>query len=214
MPKKPTMRAAIYARVSMEDQHCEMQLTELGGYADRMGWEKVLYIEKESSRKRRPQLEQLLADAARRKFDVVLVWKLDRFGRRFEELLANMQHLDRSGIRFIALTQSIDTDQRNPLSKLIFHVLAAVAEFERDLIRERTLAGMAEYKRAWAAGSIGKQRHSKSGKDLPVGRPRRVFRRDEAVRLRTAGMSWRKIADALGVPQATVRAHLAGVQKP
>jgi len=76
------MKAAIYARVSTEDQHCEMQLTELSGYAERMGWPAVPYVEKASGKagSRRPVLDQLLADARLRKFDVVLCWKLDRFG--------------------------------------------------------------------------------------------------------------------------------------
>lgn len=198
------MIAAIYARVSTEDQHCEMQMTELGGIADRMGWEKTVYTEKASTRKDRPVLTQLLADASKRKFDVVLVWKLDRFGRTVRELVDNIERLDNASVRFMCPEQGIDTGNRSATGKLIIHVLAAVAEFERDLIRERTLAGVAEYKRAYDAGIIGKHRHSKSGKDLPTGRPRRVFRRDEALQMRAQGMSFRAIAKALQVPLGTV----------
>jgi len=85
------------------------------------------------------------------------------------------------------------------------HILGAFAELERDLIAERVSAGLAEYRRAHKAGEVGKSRHSRSGKDLPHGRPARVFRRDRAVAMRQVGKSWREIAAALGVPQSTIR---------
>lgn len=200
------MRAAIYARVSTEDQHCEMQLTELTGIAERNGWEIVRYVEMESTRNQRPELLRLLADAKLRRFDIVLCWKLDRFGRSVKELLTNIELLDLAGVRFLAGV--IDTDKRNPSSRLMLHVLAAVAEFERDLIRERVTAGLAEYRRAFAAGKIGKVRNSVSGKNLAPGRPRRVFRRDEAEKLRKLGHSWRAIGRQLGVPASTIREAL------
>jgi DNA invertase Pin-like site-specific DNA recombinase len=197
------MKAAIYARVSSDDQHCELQLTELRGLAERNGWETVEYMEMESTRKRRPELERLLRDAKARRFDVVLCWKLDRFGRSVKELATNVDALDLSGIRFIA--GIIDTDKRNPASRLMLNMMAAFAEFERDLIRERTMAGSAEYKRAFLAGNVGKTRHSKSGKNLAPGRPKRIFRRDEAEKLRGLGHSWRAIAKHLGVSATTIR---------
>jgi DNA invertase Pin-like site-specific DNA recombinase len=191
-----------------------MQLTELGGFAERMRWEKVVYLERESTRKKRPQLEALMEAARRREFDVVLVWKLDRFGRSVQELVANIQDLDRAGIRFIAPSQSLDTDQRNPTSKLLLHILASVAEFERDLIRERVTAGLAEYRRAFKAGHVGKSKHSRSGKDLAPHRPAKVFDRAEAHRLRSKeGLSWRAIAKRLGVDQSTIRRAVRGVSK-
>lgn len=208
------MNAAIYARVSSDDQKCELQLTDIEAFVARNKWEQLLYVDKESTRKRRPELERLMADAKARKIDVVVVWKLDRFGRSMQELVANIAALDRAGVRFICLTQSIDTDQRNPTSKLLLHILASVAEFERDLIRERVTAGLAEYTRAFKAGKVGKTRHSRSGKNLPAHRPAKVFDREKAAQLRAAGMSWRAIERALGVPQATIRAALKGVQKP
>lgn len=194
LPHNAQMIAAIYARVSTEDQHCEMQLSELRGYASRMGWETAEYVEKASGKAgaKRPQLERLMNDARLRRFDIVMVWKLDRFGRSVPEFVARVQQLDAAGVRFIAVTQGIDTDSRSPTGKLLMHILAAIAEFERDLIRERTRAGVAEAKRR------GKH----------CGRPRKIFRRDEAAAMRAAGVSWRKIAAALGVPQATVRAAL------
>ena len=207
--KNVSLKAAIYARVSTEDQFCQMQLTELKGFAERMGWSIVEYVEKASTRKKRPVLDLLLAEARLRKFDVVVVWKLDRFGRSVRELVENIEIVDRCGIRFIVPSQSIDTDQKNPTGRLLMHILAAVAEFERDLIRERVMGGLTEYTRAFKAGEIGKTRHSRSGKDLPPGRPVRVFRRDVAQRMRKEGRPWRDIARALRVPTSTIRDALA-----
>ena len=184
-----------------------MQLTELSGYAERMGWPAVPYVEKASGKagSRRPVLDQLLADARLRKFDVVLCWKLDRFGRSLEHIIQNIRTVDAAGIRFHVPSQGIDTDNHSPLGKFMVHILGAFAELERDLIAERVSAGLAEYRRAHKAGEVGKSRHSRSGKDLPHGRPARVFRRDRAVAMRQVGKSWREIAAALGVPQSTIR---------
>jgi DNA invertase Pin-like site-specific DNA recombinase len=202
------MKAAIYARVSTADQFCQMQLTELRGFAERMGWATVEYVEKASTRGKRPVFDALMAEAKMRRFDVVLVWKLDRFGRSVRQLVENIQALDQLGIRFVAPSQSIDTDQKNPTGRLLMHILAAVAEFERDLIRERVMGGITEYKRAFAAGEVGKGRHSRSGKDMPPHRPLRVFARGRAAELRSQGMSWRKISRALKIPVSTIRGAL------
>lgn len=201
-----TLTAAIYARVSTEDQNCSMQLRELGELASRNGWERLDYIEMESTRKRRPVLEKLLADAKARKFDIVLCWKLDRFGRTMTEVLSNIELLNLAGVRF--LSGVIDTDKRNPAARLTLHILAAVAEFERDLIRERTIAGGREYRRAYYAGEVGVgpgKRQSHSRRNLPPGRPKVIFRRDEAEHLRKLGWSWRAIARHLAVSATTLR---------
>jgi DNA invertase Pin-like site-specific DNA recombinase len=92
------------------------------------------------------------------------------------------------GIRVIAVTQNIDTDESNPMARFLLHITAAFAELEREIIRERVTAGVR------AAAANGKA----------VGRPKRVFRRDEALRLREQGLSWRKVAAQLGVPLTTV----------
>lgn len=201
------MIAAIYARVSTEDQNCGLQLTELGGYVERSGWTKLEYVEKASGKagSKRPMLDKLLEDARLKKFDVVLVWKMDRFGRSLQHLIENVRKLETHGIRFIALTQNIDTDTKSPMGKFLMHIFGAFAEFERDLIVERVGAGLKEYQKEFAAGRVGKDRHSKSGKDLPVGRPSKMFRRDLVVRLRSEGQSWRVIEKKLGVPQSTLR---------
>lgn len=189
--------AAIYVRVSTLDQNDDLQFTELRGYCARMGWQVVEYSEKVSSAKKRPELARMMADARLKKFDVVLVWKLDRFARSMQQLIANIQLLDSFGVRFVALTQGIDTDKQNPASRLMLHILGAVAEFERGIILERVRAGVAEAKR--------------QGKHC--GRPVKVFRRDQAARMRKAGLSWREVARKMGVPVTTVRRGVAALPK-
>jgi DNA invertase Pin-like site-specific DNA recombinase len=137
----------------------------------------------------RPALDRLMASAARREFDCILVWKLDRFGRSVLHLSQQLAALISYGVRFIAVSQGLDTDSSNPSSRLMLTILAGVAEFEREIIRERTLAGVR------AAKARGKA----------LGRPRRLFRRDEVARLRDEGQSWRAIAQTLGVPVSTLR---------
>ena len=127
-----------------------------------------------------------MKDSRQRRFDAVLVWKLDRWGRSLVQSLQSIQELVSIGIRFIAITQNIDTDESNPMSRFMLHIFGAFAEFEREMIRERTVAGVR------AARAMGKT----------LGRPKRVFRRDEVARLRKAGQSWRSIAKQLGVPAA------------
>jgi DNA invertase Pin-like site-specific DNA recombinase len=185
------MRCAIYARVSTTDQNCEMQLRELREYTSRRDW-KIAgeYVDSgfSGAKSSRPSLDKLMADAAKRKFDCVVVWKLDRFGRSVLNLSQQLSALSSFGVRFVATTQGLDTDQSNPTASLLLHILSAVAEFERSMIRERTLSGI---KAAQAAGKV-------------VGRPKRVFRRDEVVRLRDVeGLSWRAIGKKLGIPAMT-----------
>jgi putative DNA-invertase from lambdoid prophage Rac len=201
------MNAAIYARVSTDDQRCDAQLAELRAYVARMGWSAAAeYVETASGKAgaKRPALDRLLADARLRKFDAVLVWKLDRFGRSLQHMIENVSALDRAGVRFIAVTQNIDTDARSPMGNFMMHIFGAFAEFERSLIVERVHAGVGEYRRAFGAGEVGTTRHSRSGKDLPPGRPARIFRRDRAAALRKQGKSFRAIAAELGVPVSTV----------
>jgi putative DNA-invertase from lambdoid prophage Rac len=185
------MRVAIYARVSTVDQTCDLQLRELREYVGRRGWETFAeYVDTgwSGAAVARPELDRLLRDARSRRFDAVLVWKLDRWGRSVAASVKSIQELASLGVRFIAVTQNIDTDDTNPMSRFLLHILTAFAELERELIRERVTAGVR------AAKARGTQ----------VGRPKRIFRRDEAIRLRAQGVSWRKIAETLNVPTATV----------
>jgi DNA invertase Pin-like site-specific DNA recombinase len=200
------MKAAIYTRVSTADQNAELQVRELEQYAFRQGWEITgAYQDVISGAKAsRPGLNRLMADAAARKFEILVVWKLDRFGRSLVDCLNNIQELERCRVRFIAVTQNLDTDQQSPASRFLLHVLGAAAEFERSLIRERTLAGQQRYWHDYAAGKVGKTVYSRSGKNLPPHRPKRIFSREEVATLRAQGHSIRAIAIRLGLGVGTV----------
>jgi putative DNA-invertase from lambdoid prophage Rac len=137
-------------------------------------------------------LDKLMTDARQRRFDAVLVWKLDRFGRSLVHCVSGIQELSSLGIRFIATSQGLDTDESNPASKLLTHILAAVAQFERELIRERVSAGMRN----------AKSKGTRSGK--AIGRPRRVFDREEVLRLRQTGIAIDAIARQMKIGVGTV----------
>src|ERR1700674_5297610 len=138
------MRAPIYARVSTSDQNNSIQVRELTEYVQHRGWELAgIYQDQISGAKvSRPGLDRLMADARQRRLDAVLVWQLDRFGRSLIHCVSGIQELASLGVRFIATSQGLDTDESNPASKLLLHILAAIAQFERELIRERVSAGM------------------------------------------------------------------------
>jgi putative DNA-invertase from lambdoid prophage Rac len=213
------MTAAIYARVSAVHQDLDIQLAALREYVTRQGWEAIEYVEKLSGKegKRRPELERLIADAQNKKFAVVIVWKLDRFGRSALDSLTNVQTLTAYGVRFLVTTMpAIDTDDRSPFAKLILTMFAAFAELERAFIVERTHGGQISYQASHAAGrvGVGKTKHSKSGKDLPVGRPRKVFDRTQVTELAAAGASIREIAKALGLGRNLVYEFLKAVRHP
>ncbi len=182
---------AIYARVSTEFQSCELQLRELRQYAERRGWQVAAEFVDEGvsgSKATRPALDKLMSQARLLQFNTVLVWKIDRWGRSVPDSIKSIQELVSLGIRFIAVTQNLDTDESNPMSRFLLHVMSAFSEMELQLIRDRTVAGVR------AARAAGKT----------LGRPRRIFRRDEATRLRAEGLSWRAIAKRLEVPVTTV----------
>ena len=184
--KTTTMRVAVYHRVSTLDQNPALARNELRAAARRLGGTVVLDIEETGSgaRNDRPGLVRMMDAARRGKLDAVMVWKLDRFGRSALDVLANIRDLDGVGVRFIAITQSIDIRPGgDAMSRLILGVLASVAEFERDLIKERTRLGM---EKARAAGKR-------------IGRPRGPAPdRDNVQRLRRQGKSWREVSTALG----------------
>lgn len=180
------MKVALYMRVSTIDQHCEVQARELREYCQRRGWdisEEFMDEGISGAKKNRPGLDRLMSGVTLHKFDAILVWKLDRFSRSVVHLNEQLATLKREGIRFMAVSQSLDTDSSSPTSGLLFHILAAVAEFERELIRERTRSGVA------AARARGKV----------LGRPKAVFDREKAIRMRKEGKSLRVIAKTLGV---------------
>ncbi len=189
-PTKPTV--ALYARVSTIDQNCDMQLADLRRYAGQRFGELAEYVDVgvSGAQRRRPQLDQLMADAKKRRFDVVLVWKFDRFARSVKHLVDSLEEFRALGIDFVSFTEGIDTS--TPSGQLLFHIMGAVAQFERDLIAERVRAGIAH------ARALGRR----------IGRPKAPIDAVEVHRLRTEGQSLRKIARLLSVPVSRVRRAL------
>ena len=177
-----TKRAAIYVRVSTVEQETDLQEHELQEYCERRGWNYVVYRDKGQSgaKNDRPALTAMMNDLRRRKNYVVVVWALDRLARSLKQLLTIAEECRAVGVDLVSLKQNVDTTL--PAGRLTFQVLGAVAEFEREMLRERVKAGMAQARR--------------SGKH--VGRPaRRKFHADEIGRmrlLRSQGMSIRKLA--------------------
>lgn len=186
-----TPLVAIYARVSTDDQRCDLQLNELRGYCERRGWKVYAeYVDTgwSGGKADRPQLTKMMAAARLHKFDVIACWKLDRFGRSVANFVEHLEQLNRWGVRFICITQSIDTDDANPSSRLLMQILAAVSEFEKAMIRERVMAGLA------AARKRG----------VKLGGPRKVFDRDRVVQMHMQGKTYRQIAKAIGISVGTV----------
>jgi DNA invertase Pin-like site-specific DNA recombinase len=187
-------RIAIYARVSTSEQHTEPQLHALRAYAEARGFElAVEYVDHgiSGAKDRRPALDRLLADARRRRFDVLVCTKLDRLARSVHHLTSLGRELEALGIDLVVLDQAIDTS--TPSGRLLFHVLGSIAEFERDLIRERTSAGMRAAKRRGAR----------------IGRPEAAVDRIALARGIRDGASVSGLARALGVSWATARKAVA-----
>ena len=208
------MRCAIYARVStLKQDYEETQLPDLRDYVHRWGWEHecIEFVKKLSGKegKRRPQLDKLMEAAQNGKIDVVVAWKLDRFGRSTLDTLNNIKLLDEYHVRFVCSTMpAIDTDDRSPMGRFILQIFAAVAELERSFILERTRRGQEAYIRQFETGQIGTTKHSKSGKDKPVGRPKRIFDRLRLRELHAAHKSGREIAAMLDVSRSLVQREL------
>ena len=154
------MRIAIYCRVSTQDQTTENQRLRLTEYARRKGWEYDVIEEVMSTRKTRPKKYNLMQQLRRKKYDGVLVFKIDRWARSSYELLTEIQELHKKEIKFISYSDNINLS--SPTGKLQFQILSAFAEFERNLIRERTIEGLA---RAKSQGKkLGRPKGSKDKK--------------------------------------------------
>jgi DNA invertase Pin-like site-specific DNA recombinase len=182
-------RAAIYVRVSTAEQETDMQETELREYCENRSWNCTVYKDRGQSgaKNDRPALGALLGDMRKRKFDVVIVWSLDRLARSLKQLLSIAEECKALAVDLVSLKQNVDTTL--PAGRLTFQVLGAVAEFEREMLRERVRAGMAQAKRA------GKR----------VGRPaRRQFQSSDIEKLRllrSGGTSIRQLAATFGTTQ-------------
>src|SRR5215469_14007070 len=137
-------RVALYARVStLNGQDPEMQLSELREYAGRRGWTiSDEYVDQgvSGSKESRPELNRLTADAHRRAFDAVLVWKIDRYGRSLKHLVDSLADLAAYGVAFVSFRDNLDLS--TPSGRLMFQIIGAMAEFERSLIQERVRAGL------------------------------------------------------------------------
>ena len=148
-------RAALYARVSTFEQEPENQLAELRRYVAARGWTAVEFVDRgvSGAKDRRPALDQMLADAKRRKVDVVVCWRLDRLGRNLRHLIVTLEHLTALGVGFVSLGEGIDAT--TPAGRLQMAVLGAIAQCERERIAERVRAGLAPGKGAreatWSA---------------------------------------------------------------
>lgn len=192
------MKVALYARVSTMNggQDPELQLRELREHCRVRGWKIVgEFVDKISgTRVSRPNLDKLMADARRHKFDVVLVWKFDRFARSIKHLIDALEEFKSLGIEFVSLTEGIDTS--TPMGKMVFTVLGAVAELEKCLIVERINAGL---------------RNAKS-KGVTLGRPRSKVETAVILARIEAGESQRDIAKSLGVSPALVNKRLKGTR--
>jgi DNA invertase Pin-like site-specific DNA recombinase len=193
------MRTALYARISTSNhgQDSELQLRELREHFKRRGWEIVSeYVDNgvSGSKDSRPELNRLMADAHKRRFDAVAVWKFDRFARSTSHLLRALETFQSLGIEFISLTESIDTS--TPVGKMVFTILGAVAQMERELTRERIRAGL---------------RNAKA-KGRRLGRPKASVNVAQIGSLRQQGLSYKAIAQTLGISVGTV--HAAAFKKP
>jgi DNA invertase Pin-like site-specific DNA recombinase len=191
------MKIAIYARVSTNNgQDPELQLRELREYCQRRNWQiwhEYVDVGISGAKERRPELDKLLADAHRRRFDAVVVWRFDRFARSVSHLLRALESFRSQGIEFISLSEQVDTC--TAYGKMVFTILGAVAELERSLIAERVRAGL----------------RNARAKGRKLGRPRKISSAEVVVRLRNEGASWRVIGRKLGVSAAT--AFLAGSKR-
>jgi DNA invertase Pin-like site-specific DNA recombinase len=198
------MKAAIYARVSTVEQEPENQLQELRRYCEVRGWSFQEYVDRgvSGSKDRRPALDELLKDAKRRRFDVLVCWRLDRLGRNLRHLVTMLEELNGLGIAFVSLGEGIDCT--TPAGKLQMHILAALAEFERERIRERVTAGL---RRARAQGRrLGRPRAL-----IPMTRVQGVSSLPVDEAARTLGVSrstlkrWRRQTIELACRQAPIR---------
>lgn len=193
-------RVALYARVSTlnHGQDPEVQLRELRAYCERRGFEIVdEYVDTgiSGSRERRPALDKLLAVCRKRLVDAVVVYRYDRFARSLRQLVNALEEFRALGIDFISIHEGVDTS--TPNGRLVFGIFASIAEFERELIRDRVRSGLA------AAKAKGKR----------IGRPKVAVDAVRIASLRHQGCSWAQIKADTGISKGTAQRSMAGLPK-
>jgi DNA invertase Pin-like site-specific DNA recombinase len=201
---EPTPRkviAAIYSRVSTvgRGQDPEVQTRELTEYCQRRGWDIFsVFVDNGVSGKKdsRPALNRLMADAHARRFDVVVCWRFDRFSRSVSHLCRTLETFNALDIQFVSLCEQVDTS--TPTGKLVFTILGAVAEGERNLIAERVRSGL--------RNARAKGKH--------LGRPRKTVDVDRINSLRASGHSWRTIAGMMKLSVGTAHAAARSQTQP
>lgn len=193
----PPLRVARYLRVSTRDQSLDLQRDETAAYAGQRGWTVVATYEDTMSgaSTKRPGLTQAMADARRGKFDLLLCWKSDRLFRSLSDFVRTVTELGEMSVAFASVTEPIDSS--TAAGRLVANILAVLAEFERGLIRERCVAGVAAARR----------------RGVRLGRPPARFDLDHARDLREAGESYKAIAGKLGVSVGVVHKALREVHK-
>jgi len=189
-------RIAIYARVSTTDQSTESQLLDLRRYVRERGWNIYKeYVDEgvSGTKDSRPALNELMNDAKKRRFDVLLVWRFDRFARSTKHLILALEEFKNLGIDFVSYQENIDTS--SPLGSAIFTIISAVAQLERDIIAERVKAGL--------------RRAKERGRR--IGRPKISVDEGEILRLRAGGHSLREIAQQAGISHTKVAQIIASL---
>jgi DNA invertase Pin-like site-specific DNA recombinase len=188
-------RVALYARVStLNGQDPEMQLSELREFASRRGWSiSREYVDQgvSGAKESRPELNELMADAHRRNFDAILVWKIGRFGRSLKHLVNALADFCAYGVTFISFRDNLDLS--TPSGRLMFQIIGAMAEFERSLIQERVKAGLRN------ARAKGKK----------FGRPHAQVDAGRVAELRREGLSWSQVCRNLNVSKGTAQRSVA-----
>ncbi|MCP4604267.1 MAG: recombinase family protein [Proteobacteria bacterium] len=187
-----TIRAALYARVSTDHQDHALQLDTLRNAAEQRGWQVEEYIDQASgSGVKLPERERMMGDAQAGKIDIVATWRFDRFARSTRDLLDALDSFRSWGVEFVSLQEGIDTS--TPMGRMVFTIIGAMAEFEKNLINERVKAGLQAAKKR---GTV-------------LGRPRVPVDVQRALRLRKEGRGWRTVARLLGVKPTTLRRAVA-----
>lgn len=191
-------KVALYLRVSTNDQHVETQEHDLRRLCACRGWNIVKVFKDvgvSGAKDSRPGLDDMMKEMRKGKFDIVAVYRFDRFARSTQHLLSALQEFKQYGVDFISSSEGIDTSTN--IGKLIYTLIAGISEFEKTLINERVVAGLARAK----------------SEGVKLGRPHRGFNVVEALQLKQAGESWKTLSKKISVPVATLRRTLTPLLK-